>query len=436
MKAWQDLVGGDLTQAEESLIEACLAREAIILGDGSRPKGPMRIHEIRAPILKALIIGGLRDQPTTDFGVALSGAYISGLLNLSFCRAKGLTSLSKCRFEYDLFAMQAQFELLNLSGSYLPALNAQGARVAGSVFLRHGFHAKGQVTLLETEIGGQLSCEGGRFENPTGIALFAQGARVAGSVFLRHGFHAKGQVSLSGAEIGGQLSCVNGTFEKAKGVALNAQHLTCKGALVFRAITVPEGDIDFSAGHVGALRDRVEDWPEGGRVILDGFTYDRIIAAATTGKSRLNWLSTVDRGKRGGFKPQPYTQLAKVLRNIGHERGARDVLVARDRKIAAEEWKRAYQSLDGTWSKAWVSLGADFRAFINFFSHLSVHRLRPPPAESRALACRILADRHHACPIRVESRRYGAEFRCDPDIRQLGGNPCCDQSRRVMEGHP
>ena len=72
------------------------------------------------------------------------------------------------------------------------------------------------------------------------------------------------------------------------------------------------------------------------------------------------------------FFPQPYTQLAKVLRNMGHERGARDVLVARDRKIAAEEWKRAYQSLDGTWTKAWASLGADFRGFINFFSHLFI----------------------------------------------------------------
>ena len=28
--------------------------------------------------------------------------------------------------------------------------------------------------------------------------------------------------------------------------------------------------------------------------------------------------------------------------------------------------------MDGTWTKAWASLGADFRGFINFFSHLFI----------------------------------------------------------------
>ncbi|WP_340302698.1 hypothetical protein [Roseobacter sp. HKCCD7870] len=73
---------------------------------------------------------------------------------------------------------------------------------------------------------------------------------------------------------------------------------------------------------------------------LDGFTYDRIIGAPTDSAMRLQWL---ERGDQigGNFFPQPYTQLAKTLRNMGHERGARDVLVARDRKIAAAEWTRA-----------------------------------------------------------------------------------------------
>lgn len=322
MKAWQDLVGGDLTPAEAALIEACLAGDECILGK-DRPDKPSEDREIRAPILKALITGGLPDQPTTDFGVHLEGAYVSGQLNLWMSRAKGLTGLIKCRFDHGLVAMQAPFEGLDLSGSDLPALNAQGARVVGGVFLREGFHANGTVSLSGAEIGGQLECTGGRFENRTGHALLARGARVR-----------------------------NGLF--------------------FRNVTVTGGLVDLNSAHVGTLCDDLKSWPKSKRVILDGFTYNRIGGSAPTdGAMRLQWL---ERGDRigGNFSPQPYTQLAKVLRNIGHERGARDVLVARDRKIAAEEWMRAYQSLDGTWAKAWASLGADFRSFITFLSHLFI----------------------------------------------------------------
>ena len=85
MKAWQDLVGGELTPAEAALIEACLAGRVCIIGE-DRPDKPSEDREIRAPILKALITGDLPDQPTTDIGVRLSGAYISSTLDLSLCR--------------------------------------------------------------------------------------------------------------------------------------------------------------------------------------------------------------------------------------------------------------------------------------------------------------------------------------------------------------
>jgi hypothetical protein len=165
VKAWEDLVGCDLTPAEVKLIKACLAGQPCVLGE-DRPDAPSDMTKIRAPILKVLITDSLRDQPTTDIGVHLEGAYISGLLDLWMSRAKGLTGLLKCRFDHGLEAMQAQFEILNLSGSDLPALNAPGARVAGDVFLNNGFHANGEVILSGAEIGGQLSCTGGRFEYP------------------------------------------------------------------------------------------------------------------------------------------------------------------------------------------------------------------------------------------------------------------------------
>ncbi|VAW05356.1 hypothetical protein MNBD_ALPHA07-485, partial [hydrothermal vent metagenome] len=107
-------------------------------------------------------------------GAQLQGAYVSGKLDLSFATAKGMTRLINCRFDEDVVALQARFEFLNLSGSHLPGLNAQGATVTGNVFLRGGFTAEGEVSLSGAQIGGQLNCDGGHFSNANGDALNAQ----------------------------------------------------------------------------------------------------------------------------------------------------------------------------------------------------------------------------------------------------------------------
>jgi hypothetical protein len=81
------------------------------------------------------------------------------------------------------------------------ALNAEGAKVGGAVLLRDGFVAEGQVRLYCAEIGGNLACNGGTFQEPaeagiaaSGRALDADGARVAGSVLLHKGFAGLGKV--------------------------------------------------------------------------------------------------------------------------------------------------------------------------------------------------------------------------------------------------
>jgi len=147
-------------------------------------------------------------------------------------------------------------------------------------------------------------------------------------------------VSLSGAEIGGQLDCEGGRFENAKGIALNMQRLKVTGGVIWRGVTVASGAVDFTAAHVGDLVDDLSSWPERGRVILDGFSYDRITGAFTDARHRLEWLA---RGTvwKGEFFPQPYVQLARVLREMGHEAGARDVLTEQGRLIRFHARKRA-----------------------------------------------------------------------------------------------
>ena len=88
------------------------------------------------------------------------------------------------------------------------ALNADGLDVTGSVFLL-GLEAEGAVRLLGAKLGGDLDCEGARLtaaKSPQtgerGKALNLQGARVTGALFLRDGATVSGVLDLTEAEIG------------------------------------------------------------------------------------------------------------------------------------------------------------------------------------------------------------------------------------------
>jgi hypothetical protein len=67
-------------------------------------------------------------------------------------------------------------------------------------------------------------------------------------------------------------------------------------------------------------------------LFLDGFVYGRFSAGATDAASRLRWL-----GLQGDFTPQPYRQLAKVLREAGDEDGAVKVLQEMERRWREQE---------------------------------------------------------------------------------------------------
>ena len=94
------------------------------------------------------------------------------------------------------------------------ALDAERLKVGGNVFLgravdSHGkvtpFNAEGEVDLIGGDIRGGLECDGGTFKNPSATALDAEGLKVGGNVFLRGAvdsqekvtpFDAEGEVNL------------------------------------------------------------------------------------------------------------------------------------------------------------------------------------------------------------------------------------------------
>ena len=84
--------------------------------------------------------------------------------------------------------------------------------------------SNGIFGLLGSIIEGDLRCAGATFANAEGVALSADSLHVTGSVFLNDGFQAEGEVRLLNAEIAGTLSCEGGAFEN-DGDALSADFL-------------------------------------------------------------------------------------------------------------------------------------------------------------------------------------------------------------------
>ncbi len=246
-------------------------------------------------------------------------------------------------------------------------IRADGIRVGDNIFLRHGFTAKGEVRLLGAQIGGDLDCEAGSFTNEGHTALNADGISVNESVFLRRGedlqgkvrrFSAKGEVNLALAQIDGQIQCRGGEFINPGGFAIRAFRAVVKSSLVLDDGFEAEGKVDLAGTQisgsfhctngafakatldltdacVGTLIDSGLDdpvdsdptvWPEKGKLFLDGFVYGRISSEGRINVERriTHWLALQPESP---FRPQPYLQLAKILRESGDSAGAKRVLI-------------------------------------------------------------------------------------------------------------
>lgn len=281
---------GELTSAEEELIGCCQEGRLCKLGDGNRPSTPSDARTVGADLLRYLITGGGDGCLVHDGGTKIKGAYISGLLNLRHARACGATTLDNCVFEKKIYAEYCHFNTLSLEGSTLrDGLNAKGAEIAGGVFIREGFVSHGRIQLKDAIIRGPLSCVGGRFCPKGDIALNLQSTKAA-QFFWKDPIEVSGRIDLKGA-------------------------------------------------HFDTLADDPKSWNVNQGLSLIGLTYNLIRIPGDT-EVRLVWLSKGDKDN-GEFSAQPYTQLAKVLREMGHDQGARQVLLAKEKRLAQAEKQRS-----------------------------------------------------------------------------------------------
>lgn len=294
-------------------------------------------------------LGGLEADGATvsnDTGPALLADSLVVDVNL-FLRAgftaTGDGALGAVRLQGCHVGGTLDFNRATLTNGSGPALQADGMDVAGDAFLSTGFNATGggttgAVRLQGCHISGQLSCNGATLASGTGPALLADGLVVDASMSLGDGFNATGAgalgaVRLPGCHIGGILQCIGATLANQTGPALEATGLNVDRDVFLAGLDASGGGdeavvlslTEMRAGGVFGFRPaRLEHATlPSARLDVDGLTYAGLPLGITTRE----WLQLIQKGTRS-YAAQPYQYLAAALDAAGHDREARDVLIA------------------------------------------------------------------------------------------------------------
>ncbi|MEM7771001.1 MAG: hypothetical protein AAF327_10865 [Cyanobacteria bacterium P01_A01_bin.37] len=191
----------------------------------------------------------------TNRGLQISGAKIEGELDLKFATPKIPLTFSHCLFTDPILLEQATIRALNLEGTHVESINADGIKVDGYVYLNKKFKSSGEVNFLGSTISGNLECDDGKFLNSRGKALILDRASINGYVYLNKNFTATGEVNLLNAFIEGSFGCNGGQFLNQGKIALLADGITVKGFVslgVFESQAfTSEGEVRFVAAKIG-----------------------------------------------------------------------------------------------------------------------------------------------------------------------------------------
>lgn len=291
--------------------------------------------------LTGIVIGqdvALNNKATFKEKLILRGARLGGVLNASDSTFEG---------PIDMRALDVAGEIRCGGSTFLQDVDMGNLRVKNDLVLGPRATFKGSVFIRGAHLGAMLNADGAIFESglemdalETARTLFLSGATLKGPVNIL--FARLPSLDLRGADIRGDVD-VTGTIiagELRMGVAAGIHsRWGTKARLVLRNTRV--GAIENTEGTLA-------DWPAQGNLELDGFSYDRLGGLQGTGRKSMaareatwlvDWLSCDP-----SDSPQPYYQLARVLREAGKIEKSNAIL------YAAREHERAK-------AKGWAKFG-------------------------------------------------------------------------------
>ncbi|MFE7853939.1 membrane-associated oxidoreductase [Streptomyces sp. NPDC057403] len=330
--------------------------------------GPERT--VRASVLRALLLNGPQEAGEIA-ALKLAGARITGVLDLRYGASDAAVRLSHCHFHEVPELYGARFRQLNLSNSALPGLTAAtlrvegvlrltdcritgpvrlgGARISGALFLERarlsapddpepvlrlhhaeigddlwapGMRADGQVQLDAAAVAGTVNLEGAEFHNPGATAVSALRMDTGSDLRMRS-VRTDGGVDLRGSRVPARFDLIRARLSNPDGTALRLSSCTIGELWLLEGAVA--GVLNLRRAHLDVLY--LDPGMLPAKVFLSDLTYTTL----TPHEPAERRLPMLERDPR--YEPHSYEQLTAAYRRIGDDYAARQVQLAKQRRL-------------------------------------------------------------------------------------------------------
>lgn len=287
------------------------------------------------------------DQANVQGSVLLKQA-TDGTVRMPF-HSTGCIHINNATVKGDVDCTGASL-LLDPSNEEESALCLDRTAIGGSLDLTSGFRANRSVRAVDASVQNSVQCRGAILSD-SGTALNLNRAQIGGSAFLDSGFQASGDSNLSNIQVKNDLS-FNGS---------RIGRVICEGARVggdliwINVHDAPQTKkyLNISGATVQTIIDDEVSWPIQGNILLNGLNYRDVDLRTSQDTDSVNTTSlppsmAFDLEKRiewlmlqktdDQLKPQPWLQLARHQKELGHDRDAKRVIFVSRRVKAGTSW--------------------------------------------------------------------------------------------------
>ncbi|MET7730184.1 oxidoreductase [Streptomyces sp. NPDC005402] len=252
---------GELGALERRLWESFARGTTVDVSDGTSSAETA----VRADVIAALLLGvGADPAPGDRPALRLTGARITGGLDLRFAEVVVPVVLADCRFDEVPLLQGARMRELALPGSSLPGLAADTAQIDGRLVLSR-CHLTGPLLLNRARINGDLDLRDAVITAPGSESISAVHVAISGDALCTN-LAVQGGFRISGGTVDGEFDLEGASLSNPGGVALDAYHVQITEDFTFHPNFRAEGRLILSGatvsaaiGFCGALLNNAED---------------------------------------------------------------------------------------------------------------------------------------------------------------------------------
>ena len=205
---------------------------------------------VRASVIAALLAGALAAEAGRIAAVRLTGARISGPLELGHGVITVPLRLRDCELTDVIDLTGAKTRDVDLTGSTLVGLTAPLGEIDGNLDLSR-CECRGLVSVSGAHVTGALDLQAARLISPGSAALLGNRLRVDNDLVALRAT-VDGEFRLAGARIGGSVLLSGAALRNEGGCALHASDMTVGARFLARDGFSAVGEVRLVGVHVGS----------------------------------------------------------------------------------------------------------------------------------------------------------------------------------------